>query len=139
MGLLGGASKTEHYEIASYTDLVQMAKDLGEPEAARLLKENLDQEKAMSKQLETLSKAVGQGLQGQWPRATKATTARPKPLSVEGEGDERESDEEHTNEAVEHQTVSTAPVHSRPARHSTPRYSPASRLFACSPPTFARS
>jgi ferritin-like metal-binding protein YciE len=71
MGLLGGASKTEHYEIASYTDLVQMAKDLGEPEAAKLLKENLDQEKAMSKTLETLSKAVGKD----YKAMTKATTA----------------------------------------------------------------
>jgi ferritin-like metal-binding protein YciE len=59
MALLGGASKTEHYEIASYSDLVQMAKDLGEPEAAKILKENLDQEKAMAKTLESLSKAVG--------------------------------------------------------------------------------
>jgi ferritin-like metal-binding protein YciE len=65
MGLLGGASKTEHYEIASYSDLVQMAKDLGEPEAAKLLKENLDQEKAMAKTLETLSKAVGKEVKAQ--------------------------------------------------------------------------
>jgi len=75
MGLLGGASKTEHYEIASYTDLVQMAKDLGEPEAAKLLKENLDQEKAMSKQLETLSKAVGKDYKAM-TKATKASNGR---------------------------------------------------------------
>ena len=59
LGLLGGASKTEHYEIASYEGLVQMAKDLGESKAATLLKENLDQELAMAKKLETLSRAVG--------------------------------------------------------------------------------
>ena len=58
LGLLGGAGKTEHYEIASYTLLVQMAKDLGETKAAGLLQENLDQELAMSKQVETLAKAV---------------------------------------------------------------------------------
>jgi ferritin-like metal-binding protein YciE len=58
LGLLGGAGKTEHYEIASYTLLVQMAKDLGETDAAKLLQENLDQELAMSKQVETLAKAV---------------------------------------------------------------------------------
>lgn len=58
LGLLGGAGKTEHYEIASYMLLVQMAKDLGETEAAKLLPQNLDQELAMSKTVETLAKAV---------------------------------------------------------------------------------
>ena len=73
MGLLGGASKTEHYEIASYSDLVQTAKDLGEPEAAKLLKENLDQEKAMAKTVETLSKAVGKEVKAQ-AKGSKPTT-----------------------------------------------------------------
>jgi ferritin-like metal-binding protein YciE len=59
MGNLGGAAKTEHYEIASYTTLVQMAKDLGEREAAELLKANLDQEKAMAKRVEALAKELG--------------------------------------------------------------------------------
>ncbi len=58
LGLLAGASKTEHYEIATYTLLVQMAKDLGETEAAKLLQENLDQELATSKIVETLAKAA---------------------------------------------------------------------------------
>ncbi len=59
MGVLGGAAKTEHYEIASYTGLVQMAKDLKEPEAAKLLQENLAQEKAMAKRVEAFSKTLG--------------------------------------------------------------------------------
>jgi len=59
MGNLGGAAKTEHYEIATYTTLVQMAKDLGEREVADLLKRNLDQEKAMSRRVEALAKQVG--------------------------------------------------------------------------------
>ena len=58
LGLLGGAGKTEHYEIASYTLLVQMAKDLGETEAAKLLQTNLDEELAMSKRVEQLAKMV---------------------------------------------------------------------------------
>jgi len=58
LGLLGGAGKTEHYEIASYTLLVQMAKDLGETEAAKLLQTNLDQEVAMDKTVQALAKAV---------------------------------------------------------------------------------
>ena len=59
MGNLGGAAKTEHYEIASYTALIQMAKDLGEQEVATLLKENLDQEKEMARTVESLSKQMG--------------------------------------------------------------------------------
>ena len=57
-GLLG-AAKTEHYEIASYAALVQMAKDLGEKEVAALLQETLDEEKAMAKRVEALAKAAG--------------------------------------------------------------------------------
>lgn len=56
---MAGAAKTEHYEIASYTALIQMAKDLGERDVALLLKENLDQEKAMSKRVEALAKELG--------------------------------------------------------------------------------
>ncbi|MFT4038973.1 MAG: DUF892 family protein [Thermomicrobiales bacterium] len=53
-----GAEKTEHYEIVSYTRLVQMAKDLGEKDAAGLLQENLDQEKAMAKRVADLTKSL---------------------------------------------------------------------------------
>ena len=56
---LGGAAKTEHYEMVMYTGLVQMAKDLGERDAAQLLQDNLDQEKAMAKRVEALSKELG--------------------------------------------------------------------------------
>ena len=59
MGNLGGSAKTEHYEIATYTTLIQMAKDLGERDVAEMLKRNLDQEKAMSKRVEALAKQVG--------------------------------------------------------------------------------
>ena len=59
MANLAGAAKTEHYEIATYTALVQMARDLGQREVATLLRENLDQEKAMAKRVEALSKELG--------------------------------------------------------------------------------
>ena len=55
---VSGAEKTEHYEIVTYTGLVRMAKDLGEKESAQLLQENLDQEKAMAKRVEALSKEL---------------------------------------------------------------------------------
>lgn len=59
VGNLAGAAKTEHYEIASYNLLVQMAKDLGEADVADLLKENLDQEKEMARKVESLARQVG--------------------------------------------------------------------------------
>jgi len=65
VGNLAGAAKTEHYEIASYTALIQMAKDLGETEVADLLKENLDQEKEMARTVESLSKQVGKDVRAE--------------------------------------------------------------------------
>lgn len=59
MANLAGAAKTEHYEIATYTALVRMARDLGERDAATLLKENLDQEKAMAKRVQALARELG--------------------------------------------------------------------------------
>ncbi|MDQ3656998.1 MAG: ferritin-like domain-containing protein [Chloroflexota bacterium] len=65
MGNLGGAAKTEHYEIASYTTLVQMARDLGEKEAVELLNENLAQEKEMARTVESLAKQLGKEAKAQ--------------------------------------------------------------------------
>lgn len=73
MGNLGGAAKTEHYEIASYTTLVQMAKDLGEKEAADLLKENLDQEKEMARTVESLARELGKDVKAQLKEEAKAS------------------------------------------------------------------
>jgi ferritin-like metal-binding protein YciE len=56
MFLTGAAARTEHYEIAAYTGLVAMARTLGETDAAKLLNENLRQEKDALKKVETISK-----------------------------------------------------------------------------------
>ena len=45
VGLILGAQKVEHYEIASYGGLRQLAITLGYTEAAELLQETLDEEK----------------------------------------------------------------------------------------------
>lgn len=60
LGNVIGAAKTEHYEIASYTMLVQMAMDLGEQEVADLLRQNLKQEEEMANTVESLATALGQ-------------------------------------------------------------------------------
>lgn len=45
VGLITAAQKTEHYEIASYGTLVEVAKQMDETEVAQLLQKILDQEK----------------------------------------------------------------------------------------------
>jgi ferritin-like metal-binding protein YciE len=54
-GLIAGAQKVEHYEIAGYGTVRTFAQLLGEQEAARLLQQTLDEEGATDKKLTTLA------------------------------------------------------------------------------------
>jgi ferritin-like metal-binding protein YciE len=56
--LTGAASRTEHYEIAAYTGLIEMARALGERESVKLLQENLKQEKDALKKVESIGKRM---------------------------------------------------------------------------------
>jgi ferritin-like metal-binding protein YciE len=49
--LIAAAQAVEHYEIARYGTLVAWARQIGRPEAARLLQQNLEEEKATDKKL----------------------------------------------------------------------------------------
>ena len=53
--LIAGAQKVEHYEIATYGSLVEMAKKLGLKTAAKLLSETLQEEKATDEKLTKLA------------------------------------------------------------------------------------
>ena len=75
MANLMGAAKTEHYEIASYTGLVQMARDLGETEVANLLKQTLDEEQEMAKRVTTFAKELGKEAKAAAREAEKAASA----------------------------------------------------------------
>ena len=57
---VGGASKTEHYEIASYRGLIEQATLMGQTQCAQLLRQNLHQEEAMAHKLEGISRQLGQ-------------------------------------------------------------------------------
>lgn len=57
---LGGAAKTEHFEIASYRGLLEKANLMGQKDCARLLQENLSQEEAMAQKVEQISRQIGQ-------------------------------------------------------------------------------
>jgi ferritin-like metal-binding protein YciE len=53
--LIGAAQAVEHYEIARYGTLMAWAKTLGHQEAIRLLKQNLDEEKATDEKLSRMA------------------------------------------------------------------------------------
>ena len=71
-GLIVANQKVEHYEIAGYGSLVAMAKQLGFPEAATLLTETLEQEKAADSKLNQLA------LSGVNQNASTEEDAKPK-------------------------------------------------------------
>jgi len=56
-GIISAGQKVEHYEIASYGTLRQFAKTLGLEEAAGLLEEILDEEKAADQKLTEVAEA----------------------------------------------------------------------------------
>jgi ferritin-like metal-binding protein YciE len=50
-GIIMAAQKVEHYEIATYGSLVQLAKTLGMNDAAEILHQTLDEEKQADEKL----------------------------------------------------------------------------------------
>ncbi len=57
---IGAASKTEHYEIASYQGLIEKARLMGQHQIVQLLEQNLKQEEEMARKCEQLGKQLGQ-------------------------------------------------------------------------------
>ena len=57
-GLLSGAQAVEHYEISRYGTLVAWAEELGMAEAAKLLQQTLDEEKATDTALSKLAQST---------------------------------------------------------------------------------
>lgn len=53
--LIGGAQKAEHYEIASYGTLCVLARQMGHEDAAKLLDQTLQEEKATDQKLTQLA------------------------------------------------------------------------------------
>jgi ferritin-like metal-binding protein YciE len=75
----GGAAKTEHYEIAGYTSLIEQARALGQTDAVRLLQQNLQQEEQMLREVDQIAQQMTQQFiggamrQGQQPSASQPT------------------------------------------------------------------
>jgi ferritin-like metal-binding protein YciE len=53
--VVGAASKVEHYEIVSYTDLIEAANAMGHQDVAKLLEKNLRQEERTADRLQKAS------------------------------------------------------------------------------------
>jgi ferritin-like metal-binding protein YciE len=54
----GAAARTEHYEIAAYSGLMEMARSLGETDAVSLLEESLKEEKEALREVESVTKTL---------------------------------------------------------------------------------
>jgi ferritin-like metal-binding protein YciE len=57
-GLIAAAQRVEHYEMAGYGTVHNFAELLGEDDAAELLSETLEEEKAANDKLTTLAKSI---------------------------------------------------------------------------------
>ena len=55
VGIIGSAQKVEHYEIATYGTLVQLAKTMGNEEVADILAQTLEEEKQADKLLSQIA------------------------------------------------------------------------------------
>jgi ferritin-like metal-binding protein YciE len=55
--LIASAQAVEHYEMTRYGTLIAWAKQLGRPDCASVLQENLDEEKATDKALTTMAES----------------------------------------------------------------------------------
>jgi ferritin-like metal-binding protein YciE len=54
----GAVARTEHYEIAAYSGLIEMARALGESEAVGLLEQNLKEEREALREVESVTKKL---------------------------------------------------------------------------------
>ncbi len=77
----GAACKVEHYEIAAYSSLIQMATLMGHKKAVRLLNQNLKEEQQTLKKMEGFVKKL-----------------KPELLMEEEEGEEMGEEEEPTSQ-----------------------------------------
>lgn len=60
--IAGGAAKTENYEITAYSGMVDLAKQLGENDVAKLLEKNLKEEEETLKKVEKVEETIAKKL-----------------------------------------------------------------------------
>ena len=80
--LIAAGQRAEHYEMAAYGTLVAWAKAMGHTQAADLLQENLDEEKAADEKLSALAEGgINEGA-AETAHADEAEEEEPEPAAV---------------------------------------------------------
>jgi ferritin-like metal-binding protein YciE len=111
--LIAAGQRAEHYEMAAYGTLVAWARAMGHEEAADLLQQTLDEEKAADEKLSGLAEG---GI-----NQSAAASAHP-----EGESDD-EDDEDEEEEDEEEDEEGNAAVGSGAKKSAGPKAKPAGR------------
>ncbi|MBD2294587.1 ferritin-like domain-containing protein [Anabaena sphaerica FACHB-251] len=73
LGLAGGQSKVEHFEIACYRGLIKGAEQMGQKEVVQLLQQNLQQEEQTAQRIEQIIPQLLQKAQTGNGRTTKTS------------------------------------------------------------------
>ncbi len=92
-GIIGGAARVEHYEIAGYSVAIAMAKQLGEGEILGLLTQTLGEELTMSKAIMGTAKLVLKEAYLMEPDEKKTPEKKPKNAKEQLSEEESEEDE----------------------------------------------
>ncbi len=85
--LIAAGQRAEHYEMAAYGTLVAWATAMGHTDAARLLQETLDEEKAADKKLSSLAEGgINQAAAGRGAARRRGRRARGRRCRREEDG-----------------------------------------------------
>jgi len=91
LGIVGGALRTEHYEIAGYTASIAMAKTLNLNEVVALLTENLKEEEAAAQKITAAAQPLLKAAAAQPEEAKAPKTAKEKYSAEKSREDEKKA------------------------------------------------
>jgi ferritin-like metal-binding protein YciE len=91
LGLTGGAIRVEHYEIAGYSAVIAMCKQLGMGEAAGLLQETLKEEETAAKKVTAVAQSLMVTAAGEPEEADKPKDAKEKYAARKSKEDEKKA------------------------------------------------
>jgi ferritin-like metal-binding protein YciE len=101
--LIAAGQRAEHYEIAAYGTLVAWARAMGHSEAADMLQETLDEEKAADEKLTALAES------GINQEAADAAHAGADEADEDEDGEDDETDDEEDDEDADEETEELGP------------------------------
>jgi Mn-containing catalase len=81
MFLTGAGARTEHYEIAAYSELTTMAQGMGETKVLKLLQANMRDEQGALRKLETVAKRLAKSSGNGSPQSRSGATRQAKTKS----------------------------------------------------------